>query len=554
MALIQEESNNNENKVKSLKHSLIVIIIFAFLLIIVAIVIYVYSINVATVQRKVLIDGTSNTKLANDEDVFIVENDKVYTSIKLIADAIGYKFYPGEYQQYTEDESSCYVTNQKELVTFTAGSKEIRKYPQLSKSESQLFDLDEEVQDRKNSLYLSEKGMERAFNTIVKYTKDNNTISLTTLGYLTTNVTTQVKNAYLIKKEGETENNEMTESILFNNQKALLANLVVTQNDSTKLFGVTKTTNGEMNSIISERYKVIEFIEGANDFIVKTEDNKYGIIGNEGFPKIKPAYDEIQELDKDLGLYLVTSNGKQGVVNQNGNDIVYQEYDQIGLDADNGDKNVKNRYLLYGNCIPVKLDKKWGLIDKNGNKILNIEYDGIGCKLSSTQANTTGIVLIPDMEAIVVEQDMKKADGNSVVKKYGIVNSKGEKITDIAADSAYAITIDNKVTYYLSVDNQMIDIVEFWNKYKYGNNNQTENPQQQSQEQQQLEQQQLQQQQLEQQQLQQQQLEQQQLQQQQLQQQQLQQQQLEQQQLEQQQQQQQQQTEQQFLQYSQFVN
>ena len=552
MALIQEESNNNDNKVKSLRHSLIVVIVFAVILIIVAIVIYVYSIKVATVQRKVLIDGTTNSQLASDEDAFIVEGDKVYTSIKIIAPIINYSFYPGEYQQYTEDKSSCYVTNQKELVTFTASSKEIRKYPQLSKSDtksdSQLFELDEEVQERKNNLYLSQKSMERAFNTVVKYTEDNNTISVTSLGYLTTNVSNQVKNSYLTKKEGENSSEEMTDEILFNNQKALLADLVVIRDENTKLFGVTKVDGDKYNNIISERYKSVEFIEGTNDFIVKTEDGKYGIIGNEGFPKIKPAYDEIKELDKDLGLYLVSNGGKQGVVNQNGNDIVFQEYDQIGLDADNGDMNVKNRYLLFNNCIPVRLDKKWGMFDKNGNKLLNIEFDGIGCKLPTTQPNTTGIVIIPEMEAFIVEQDMKEPDRNTTIKKYGVISSKGERITDFVADSAYAITIDNKVTYYLSIGSQMVDIVNFWNQYKYGNNNQTNVTQQQNQDQQ------INQQQLEQQQQQQQQLEQQQQAEQQQQQQQQQQQAEQQQQQQQVEQQQQQQQQQQFLQYSQVIN
>ena len=477
MNLMQEESQN-ENKVKSLKTSLIVIVVFAVILIIVAVIIYVYSLKMATDRRKVIIDGTGNSALAKDEEAFIIEGNKVYTSVKSIASSIGYSFYPGEYQQYTEDETSCYVTNQKELVTLSAGSDSIRKYPQLSKTESQSFKLEEPVQDRANNLYISQKDMERVFNTVVEYKSENNTISLRTLPYVTSTVSAQIKESYLNKKEGESSSNEMTESIFFNNQKALLSNFVVIRDDNTKLFGVAKVEGTELETVITERYKTVEFIEGVNDFIVKTEEGKYGIIGSEGLPKVKPSYDAIQELDKDLGLYLVTSNNKQGVVNQNGNVIVYQEYDQIGLDADNGDKNVKNRYLLYNNCIPVKVNQKWGLIDKNGTKILNTEYDGIGCKLPSAQANTSGIVLIPDMEGIIIRVDINTTGSSSRISKYGVIDANGEKITDMVADSAYAITTDNKVTYCLSVDNQVVDIVGFWNQWKYGNNEQSGKTQQ----------------------------------------------------------------------------
>ena len=153
---------------------------------------------------------------------------------------------------------------------------------------------------------------------------------------------------------------------------------------------------------------------------------------------------------------MVTSNNKQGVINQNGKIIVYQDYDQIGLD-DVNDSNVTNKYLLYKNCIPVCANKKRGLIDKNGNSILPVEYDGIGCKLNTNQINTTGTVLIPELEGIVVEKDSKV--GNTMVKKYGVVSSTGDKIVNIVADSAYSTTIENKTTYYLTVENRSIDIV-----------------------------------------------------------------------------------------------
>lgn len=465
MDLLQENPIK-DNKTKKLKVSLIIIFVLIAILAIVAIVLYVYGQKVSKEQFKVYIDQTQNTKLsANPNNLFIIEDGKVYTSIMQIAEFVGYKAYNGEYKSYSEDTTSCYVTNSKELVTFSSGSKIIRKYPQLGDSESQAFDIGEEIQSRGNNLYICQDGLQRAFNLTVDYNISKNTISILTLPYLSSLYEKSVTESAL-------SDNTLNDEILFNNQKALLYGYMVIKDPDTKLYGVASlqnsTSGSGISAIITERYKTIEFVEGINDFIVMTEENKYGIIGNNGITKVKPTYEKIQEIDKDIGLYLVTANSKQGVINQNGKIIVYQDYDKIGLDG-TYDPNVTNKYLLYNNAIPVMRDKKWGLIDKNGSTILPVEYDGIGCNLNSNQSNTNGTVLIPDLDGIVVERDID--ENNSKVKKYGIVNSEGQLMVNIVADAAYATTLENKTTYYLNVQNQVIDIVNFWYEQKAKDNN-----------------------------------------------------------------------------------
>lgn len=456
MNLMQDE-DLKEDKIKKLRNSLILVTILASVLIIAAIVIFVYSQKVSKQQFKVILDGTYNSKLSTTESsVFSIENGKVYTSIKGIAPHIGYTIYNGEYKQYSEDTTSCYASNSKEIVTFSSGADNLKKYPLLGQGEAQSFSIDEKIMARGNNLFISQAGLQRAFNITITYNQNENTVTINTLPYLVTLYEKAITNASLSK-------NDLGDRILFNNQKALLSNLIVVLDENTKLYGVASYSNNTTSMVITERYKSVEFVEGIDDFIVQTEDRKYGIIGKDGITKVRPAYDQIQELDKDLGLYLVTSNNKQGVINQNGKIIVYQDYDQIGLD-DVNDSNVTNKYLLYKNCIPVCANKKWGLIDKNGNSILPVEYDGIGCKLNTNQINTTGTVLIPELEGIVVEKDSKV--GNTMVKKYGVVSSTGDKIVNIVADSAYSTTIENKTTYYLTVENRSIDIVSFWYEQK----------------------------------------------------------------------------------------
>ena len=453
-----DENPIKDNKSKKLKSSLIVVIVLIALLAIVAVVLYFYGRKLSKEQFKVYLDGTQNAALsAGLNDIFFIQDGKLYTSIMKIADYVGYKAYNGEYKSYTEDTTNCYVNNTKELVTFSSGSKIIRKYSQLGDSESQAFEIDEEVQVRGNTLYISKDGLQKAFNLVVSFDPNQNVVQITTLPYLTTLYEKSVKNASLTK-------NTLPEDVVFNNQKALRYNYVVILDPDTKLFGVSNFStdsngNQTVTPVITERYKSVEFIEGINDFIVVSDDNKYGIIGSDGITKVKPTYDAIQEIDKDVGLYLVTSNSKQGVINQNGKIIVYQDYDQIGLTS-NYDPNVTNKYLLYNNCIPVSANNKWGLIDKNGNQILPLDYDGIGCSSVTNKSNTNGIVLVPDLNAIVVEQDI--TENGSKIPKYGLVSSEGKFMTNIVADSAYATTLEGRTTYYLNVQNETVDIVNFW--------------------------------------------------------------------------------------------
>ncbi len=445
-----------QKKKKKTKIILTVILSLIVILIIAAIVVLAVSVKIKNDRLKVFIDGMEMSNLEGDtNNIFIIENGKIYTSIRGISDAIEYNYYNGKYNEYTEDKTSCYVTNFKEIVTFTSGEKSIRKYSTSSDSTSQQFDLDEEITTRATNLYVSEQGLERAFNLQLNYKKETNTISIYTLQYLAEYYEKNIENCSLLKSGLDT-------TTTFNNEKALLYNLVVVKDPSTNLFGVN-TIDGK--NVITARYTSVEFIEGINDFIVKTDDNKFGIIGSDGITKVKPEYDKISEIDKDQGLYLVTSGNKQGVINRSGKIIVYQDYDGIGLEGNISDSNVTNRYLLYGNLIPVKLNGLWGLINLNGQNVLPIQYNGIGCRLDTAKTNSVGVVLVPDLNGIVVEQDQKLAN-NTTIKKYGIVEKTGTGIVNFVADSCYKTTESGVTKYYITVNNQVIDIVDYYNKNK----------------------------------------------------------------------------------------
>lgn len=446
--------NNNTNKNSKFKVWFIIVIILIVLLIIAAVFVWLYSMNLSSSQFKFNLDSVRQSKYSSS--LFVFQNDKVYISIREIASLLGYNVYNGGYGEYTEDKSKCYVNNSKEIVSFESNSNKIYKYNAFSgeNRDSQTFTIDEPISTAGAELYISSEGLKRAFNVMFDYNSTDNSVSIFSLNYLAKYYTSSIENAAVTS-----EASSLSESVLFNNQKALLYNLVVVKDSNTGLYGVASLAD-PTNTIIGTRYTSVEFMEGSNDFIVKTSENKMGIIGSDGITKVRMEYDEVKELDKNLGLYLVTTNNRQGVVNSNGKTIVYQDYDQIGLPNTINDSNVTNRYILLDNCIPVKRNNKWGLIDINGNEISPIQYDGFGCDAdTSVDSRYKDVLIIPELNGIVVELD--EVNGNTKTKKYGVVTADGNLFINIVLDSVYALTTQGETIYYASVQGQIIDLVDF---------------------------------------------------------------------------------------------
>lgn len=453
MDLMENIPNNNPKKVTGIKIGFIIVVILIIILIIAAGAIWIYSQQILSSQFKFDLDGKRQSNYS--ESLFLFQNDKVYISIRDIAPLLGYNVYNGGYGEYTEDKSKCYVNNSKEIVSFETNSDKIYKYSVTSSgnSEGQSFDIDSPILSSGSNMYISSDGLVRAFNVRFDYNTENNEVLIFSLSYLANYYSGQITNAAIT-----TSTSSLSESIIYNNQKALLYNLVIIKDDTTKQYGVASLAN-PTNTIIGTRYSSIEFMEGSNDFIVKTSDNKMGIIGSDGITKVRLEYDDIKELDKNLGLYLVTSNNKQGVVNSNGKVIVYQDYDQIGLPNTINDTNVTNKYILMDNCIPVKRNNKWGLIDINGNEIASLQYDGFGCDADTSDSRYSDVLIIPDLDGIVVELD--EVNGNTKTPKYGVVKADGTLFINIVLDSIYSVTTQGETTYYATFQGQVLDLVDF---------------------------------------------------------------------------------------------
>ncbi len=415
-----EEMNGDQvigKKKKSKTPKIIIAIIIILLVVIMGIVgVMMY---LKTLTTKFYVDGAN--KEMNENYFQITEDGKIYISISDIAQLLGINYYNGEYGKISEDTSMGYVAFSDEIVTFEANSNKIYKIDTSESDETYSYMyLDEELKYSNRKLYTTPDGIKKILNIGFEYDKDINIFSM---DYLNTYYTEKIAN-YGYKKLSDN----------FCNIKALKNDILVVEKEDGKK-GVIKSDGTE---IVGPKYDEIKYLENTGDYMVKS-GNKVGIINGQGKSKISLDYEEVKILDEDLGLYVVKQNEKYGVLNQNGNIVVYIENDEIGIDTSlYKDANIKNKYLLFENCIPVKKGEKWGIYNKNGKLILPIEYDSIGCVVGTATTKSAGnVVTIDDYEGIVIGKD----------KYYGIINSTGTTLIPCALDTIYSITSSGKTTY-----------------------------------------------------------------------------------------------------------
>ena len=441
MDLYGGQSDQDRKAKKTARIILITIVILIF--IIIGIIIAIFFLKSS--NFKVVIDGKTISNMP--EDLFIIDEStgKVYVSIKDFAEytnteiaqessssnssnPYAYSAHIGEYKSDVQDENKCYVENNYETASFFLNSNKICKLEKGTdnlKNDYDVYTISEAVRKENDKMYVLSEGIEIAFNLRFYYRKDANNITINTLPYLI--------NQY----EGVLQQSGYTGvSKEFKNQKAILYNLFVIQTSSNGDYGVIS----DKSELISSKYKKIEFNENRKEFFVTNSLGKVGIFTENGATKINLNYDEIKMIDSENVLYLVKNNNKYGIINEKEINIVYTEYDQIGVNVtDFSSNDISNQYILFESVIPVKQNNKWGLYNISGTKITEIEYDSFGCIASNIKDEVANnLLIIPEIKGIVVCKD----------KKYGIVDVTGKTLLPAATDNIYSVTNNGQDTYY----------------------------------------------------------------------------------------------------------
>lgn len=441
-------TNVDEEERKNKKTMMIIAIIIVILLFIsIGLGVYIYYLK--SIEFKFSVNGKIIKKYSSD--LFIFEEDNIYISLKDIAPIIGYEYKNGEYKQYTEDTDSCYMECKDEVATLEKDSKKIYKTI-TNQLDYTYFYLEETVKSKNNKLYINYKDLGIICNVAISYNTEKNKVNINTLPYIVNTYISRYSNASLSN---------------FNNQKALLYGLMVVQNITGNqkkdvIYGVNNLSN---ETIVGLKYKNIEFVEGSQEFIVQTPENKVGIVTKDGRSRVEPIFDELRQIDKDRNLYVSIKESKYGIVERNGKNLIYPEFEQIGLDITKFQSNkIKNRFILFDNAIPVKRNGKWGLYDVDGQIILPIEYDTMGCILkTNNDKNVNNILVIPEIEGIVVGKEYStiKNNRNVNILYYGVVSSTGQILIPTWMESIYSVINSGQETYTMVNMGESYDLIGY---------------------------------------------------------------------------------------------
>ena len=440
MDLFDNEELFKEEKKKVKKKGIIIIscIVVAILLIIAIVIAMSY---VQSMQLGISVDGVS-VPIVEGQTVIYDESNNMFVNIKEVAAKVPqYSYINGKYGENSENTEEGVVQCQNEAVQFSMNSNRIDKILLSDDTEDTEYGymyLTYPIKYQNGMLYAYVQDLKTLFNAKVEYNQETNKVKLTSIESLYT----AYQNA--IQSLGYTSVDST-----FVNKKALASDMIVAKKDSGG-FGIIRPDGTE---IAGPRYTSIKYLETTEEFLVES-NGKYGIISNLGQSKISMNYEDIKLLDKDSQLYIVKNSDKYVVINKDGVEVLYIEYDQIGVDKTqypslkNG-----NQYLFYDTIIPVYRDEKWGLYNIRGEEILPVQYDSVGCIVSSKQsASVQNAILLDDYEGIIVGKEISETNSN---KKYAVYNPQGDQLVDFQLDNIYYRTENGKDVYYLEKDGQI---------------------------------------------------------------------------------------------------
>lgn len=235
----------------------------------------------------------------------------------------------------------------------------------------------------------------------------------------------------------------------------------------------TKALNSK-NEEIFENYEQIEAIQNydknnnlwyESDILKVKNNGKYGIINMEGKELLPCEYDEITALEGIKNTLKITKDGKYGISDNTGKILLKPEYAEVtnlGQDNKEGfiiksedgkygivdysnaqvlETKYEEIYKIYGNDFyVVKQDGKTSLIKKDGTVVLNEGFDEISAILKNTE---NGIIY-------------KKSN------KYGVMKTTGE----ITIEANYDELKETKSGIFIAKKDEKYGVIDLQNNQK----------------------------------------------------------------------------------------
>lgn len=208
----------------------------------------------------------------------------------------------------------------------------------------------------------------------------------------------------------------------------------------------TKVLNSKNEEILTG-YDKIEAIANKDegslwyeaDVLKVQKDGKYGLVNFKGKEILPVEYDNIESILGIKNALKIKKDGKYGIANNEGKIVIKPQYLEIAqLGKDN-----KSGYIVEDD------NQKYGIVDYSDNVILQCEYD----KVNQVYGNDLYVVTKLEKQILVgkdgkevlssnqnydeITSILKTKDAGVIVKKgkkYGVINLKGEKVIEFNYD------------------------------------------------------------------------------------------------------------------------
>lgn len=203
----------------------------------------------------------------------------------------------------------------------------------------------------------------------------------------------------------------------------------------------TKVLN-EKNEKIFENYEKVEAIQNKDESnnlwyeknVLKVQkDGKYGLINLEGKELVNIEYEEIVAISGIENSYKIQKDGKYGIIDNEGKKIVEPKYTNIEILG----KDNKSGFIVSDDT------GKYGIIDYSNNQILEIKYDSIQKIYGNdlyvvTNEGNQKLIKKDGTEVLTIGFDEIKqilsSQENAIIftksNKYGVMNLSGERLIE----------------------------------------------------------------------------------------------------------------------------
>lgn len=189
-------------------------------------------------------------------------------------------------------------------------------------------------------------------------------------------------------------------------------------------------------------YEEIGEVSNVRQFLKYKNNEKYGLMDLNGKEITKAIYDEISPLPEDSSSYLIRVNGREGLINNKGEEILKPEYKMVYSTNINSYNEADKISEGYGYIKEDENHKEMhGYITKNGNILIGPKYEGIN-KMQLDSKDTFLIVEESNKKGVFKNQekviDVKYEDiiynpkfvAAKSENKYTLFNLNGKRIDE----------------------------------------------------------------------------------------------------------------------------